>query len=35
MAALPELAGKHLVCWCAPLKCHAEVLIELVADKLY
>ena len=29
MAALPELRGKDLVCWCAPERCHAEVLIEL------
>jgi len=31
MAALPELAGKHLVCWCAPEACHGEILLELVA----
>jgi hypothetical protein len=24
-----ELRGKNLVCWCAPERCHAEVLIEL------
>jgi hypothetical protein len=24
-----ELKGKHLVCWCAPLSCHADVLLEL------
>ena len=29
MAALHELRGKHLVCWCAPERCHADVLIEL------
>jgi hypothetical protein len=29
MAVLHELRGKHLVCWCAPERCHAEVLIEL------
>lgn len=29
MAALPELRGKDLVCWCAPLQCHADVLLEL------
>jgi hypothetical protein len=29
LAALPELRGKHLVCWCAPEACHADVLIEL------
>ena len=32
--ALGELRGKDLVCWCAPLPCHADVLLELaeVAD---
>ncbi|WP_244430705.1 DUF4326 domain-containing protein [Rhizobium sp. CF142] len=30
MAALPELAGKDLVCCCAPLPCHGEVLLEMV-----
>ena len=29
MVALPELRNKDLVCWCAPNRCHAEVLIEL------
>lgn len=29
MAALPELRGKDLVCWCAPAPCHGDVLIEL------
>ena len=29
MAALPELRGKTLACWCAPLPCHADVLLEL------
>jgi hypothetical protein len=29
MAALPELRGKDLVCWCAPDACHADVLLEL------
>ncbi len=24
-----ELRGKDLVCWCAPLSCHADVLLEL------
>jgi hypothetical protein len=24
-----ELRGKHLVCWCAPLPCHADVLVVL------
>jgi predicted amidohydrolase len=29
IGALHELRGKHLVCWCAPERCHADVLIEL------
>lgn len=30
--ALPELRGKNLICWCAPLPCHADVLL-LEANK--
>lgn len=29
--SLGELVGKDLVCWCAPLACHADVLIEIIA----
>jgi hypothetical protein len=29
MAALPQLRGKDLVCWCDPDACHADVLLEL------
>jgi len=29
MACLHELKGKDLVCYCAPLPCHADVLLEL------
>lgn len=29
MKDLHELRGKDLVCWCAPLPCHADVLLEL------
>jgi len=32
MAALHELRGQNLVCWCAPERCHAEVLIELANE---
>ncbi|MGH9344373.1 MAG: DUF4326 domain-containing protein [Terriglobia bacterium] len=32
MAALPELKGKTLGCWCAPRACHGDVLAELVED---
>ena len=28
-AAKRELKGKDLVCWCAPLPCHADILLEL------
>ena len=33
MAALTELRGKTLGCWCAPQPCHGDVLARL-ADKL-
>lgn len=30
LAAIPELRGKNLACWCAPGRaCHADVLLEL------
>ena len=29
MNALEELRGRDLVCWCAPLACHGDVLREL------
>lgn len=29
LADLDELRGKDLVCWCAPARCHADVLLEL------
>lgn len=27
-----ELAGKDLVCWCAPQRCHADTLLRLAND---
>lgn len=27
--SLGELKGKTLACWCAPLACHGDVLVEL------
>lgn len=33
LARLPELRGKRLGCYCAPLPCHGDVLAEL-ADAL-
>lgn len=29
---LEELRGKDLVCWCAPLPCHADILLKLAND---
>lgn len=29
MKDLHELKGKDLVCWCSPLPCHADILLEL------
>lgn len=29
LADLHELRGKDLVCWCAPQRCHADILLEL------
>ena len=29
MDDLEELKGKDLVCWCTPLPCHADILLEL------
>lgn len=29
VAALPELRGKVLGCWCKPGPCHGDVLVEL------
>lgn len=32
MAALPELKGKVLGCWCYPRLCHGNVLIKLLDE---
>ena len=32
LAALPELAGETLGCWCAPRACHGEVLARLARE---
>jgi hypothetical protein len=34
LAALPELEGKVLGCWCKPAACHGDVLVELLGDRL-
>ena len=32
LAALPELKSKRLGCWCAPLPCHGDVLLQLLEE---
>jgi hypothetical protein len=32
MASIPELRGKVLGCWCSPLPCHGDVLVELLEE---
>lgn len=29
MDELHELRGKDLICWCAPLRCHGDILLDL------
>lgn len=29
-----ELGGKHLVCWCAPARCHGDVLLRIANPNL-
>jgi hypothetical protein len=31
-AVKKELKGKNLVCWCAPLSCHADVLMRIANE---
>jgi hypothetical protein len=33
LAALPDLSGRHLARWCAPLPCHGDVLLELANER--
>ena len=35
MARIKELAGRDLVCWCAPLPCHADTLIGIANPGLF
>jgi len=30
MSSLEELRGQRLGCWCAPKRCHGDVLVELL-----
>ena len=33
LARLPELVGKRLGCYCAPLLCHGDILIKLMHEQ--
>lgn len=33
LARLPELVGKRLGCFCAPLPCHGDILIKLIQER--
>jgi len=35
MAMIPDLAGRDLVCWCAPLRCHCDILLRLANPDLF
>ena len=30
LGSLEELRGRRLGCWCAPRRCHGDVLVELL-----
>jgi len=34
LAALPELVGQRLGCFCSPKRCHCEVLVKLVCQRV-
>jgi len=34
MTFLPELKGKRLGCWCSPLACYGDILVELIESTL-
>ena len=33
LAKLPELAGRPVVCWCFPARCHGDVLVKMANQK--
>jgi len=33
LSSLPELKGKVLGCWCAPQRCHGDILAELANEQ--
>lgn len=34
MAQLHKQAGKDLICWCAPERCHGDVLVRLANEDI-
>jgi hypothetical protein len=32
--AKQELKGRNLICWCAPLPCHADVLLKIANETI-
>lgn len=34
LSRLNELKGKTLGCWCRPLACHGDVLVQLIKERL-
>lgn len=28
-----ELLGKNLVCWCAPLACHGDIILKIISEE--
>jgi hypothetical protein len=32
---LSKLKGKTLACWCSPLNCHGDVLVDLIESEAY
>ena len=35
LSSIRQLKGKDLVCWCSPLPCHADILLELANAENY
>jgi len=33
LAQLSKLAGRDVVCWCAPARCHGDVLVQMANER--
>ena len=33
LAQLSKLAGRDVVCWCAPARCHGDVLVRMANER--